>query len=54
MSARRIFSFLILLAVLAAPIAAAYTYGGGGAACTNQLVLDYSNSHALIGQAWGQ
>lgn len=22
--------------------------------CTNQLVLDYSNSCALIAQAWGQ
>jgi hypothetical protein len=31
--------------------------GSGGpppSACTNQLVLDYSNSCALIGQAWGQ
>jgi predicted outer membrane repeat protein len=28
--------------------------GGGGLGCTNQLVLDYSNSCALIGQAWGQ
>jgi hypothetical protein len=23
-------------------------------ACSNQLVFDYSNSCALIGQAWGQ
>ena len=28
--------------------------GGGGTACTNQLVLDYSNSCALIAQGWGQ
>jgi hypothetical protein len=28
--------------------------GGGGTACTNQLVLDYSNACALIGQGWGQ
>lgn len=31
--------------------------GGGNApslGCTNQLVLVYSNSCALIGQAWGQ
>lgn len=31
--------------------------GGGGApvvACTNQLILDYSNSCALIAQGWGQ
>ena len=25
-----------------------------GTACTNQLVLNYSNSCALIGQPWGQ
>lgn len=25
-----------------------------GSGCTNQLVLDYSNSCALIGQAFGQ
>lgn len=24
------------------------------AGCTNQLVLDYSNSCALIGQGWGE
>lgn len=28
--------------------------GGGGNPCTNQLVLDYSNSCALIAQGWGQ
>lgn len=28
--------------------------GGGASGCANQLVLDYSNSCALIGQAWGQ
>jgi hypothetical protein len=28
--------------------------GSSGAGCTNQLVLDYSNSCALIAQAWGQ
>lgn len=33
------------------PLAGVVSAGG---ACTNQLVLDYSNSCALIGQAWGQ
>ncbi len=28
--------------------------GSTGSGCANQLVLDYSNSCALIGQAWGQ
>ena len=27
---------------------------GASSSCANQLVLDYSNSCALIGQAWGQ
>lgn len=28
--------------------------GSSTPACTNNLVLDYSNSCALIAQAWGQ
>lgn len=28
--------------------------GSGPTPCTNQLVLDYSNSCALIAQGWGQ
>ena len=28
--------------------------GSSGGGCTNQLVLVYSNSCALIGQAWGE
>ncbi len=38
-------------------IGAGLSGASGGAApvgCTNQLVLNYSNSCALIGQAWGQ
>lgn len=30
------------------------TCGGSAGGCANQLVLDYSNSCALIGQGWGQ
>ena len=30
------------------------TGGGGGSGCANQLVLIYSNSCALIAQAWGE
>lgn len=56
--------FCLLFAMAAVPSSAQLLIGvsmsnsGGGAAtnpgCANQLVFDYSNSCALIAQAWGQ
>lgn len=53
---------LLLLAVAAPRAQLMDTYFGPGGftsgpppvPCTNQLVLDYSNSCALIGQGWGE
>jgi len=64
----RIFLFLLTLLCIGAAyaqsignsgivvnIAGTGSSGGGGVvACSNQLVLDYSNSCALIGQGWGE
>lgn len=38
----------------AAPAAYLNWVSGSGSSCTNQLVLNYSNTCALIAQAWGQ
>lgn len=60
----RIATIIVAIILAAAPIASAQLmmqgYGSGafstipGVPCTNQLVLDYSNSCALIGQGFGQ
>jgi len=57
---------LALTLTILAGAAVAQSFGGGiwqqqiaaapppGTPCTNQLVFDYSNSCALMAQAWGQ
>lgn len=55
-------AMLLTLAILAQSIGGASGIGRGGGSgggtpavgCSNQLVLNYSNSCALIGQAWGE